>query len=92
MDGSNNRNRAAVSDSVVSPILGYTTSLDDIFQQAALRPHMNILMLRPSWSGMTMATITDNERMSLNCEIIDSCSFQNLVVTSLVWNWYELIR
>ena len=76
----------------VSPISGYETSLVDTIQCAALRPRMNILTHWPSWSWMTMATITDNILMSCSCAMLDSCNFQNLFVTSLFWNWWELIR
>ena len=34
----------------VSPISGYKTPFDNTIQCAALRPQMNILTLRPSWS------------------------------------------
>ena len=55
----------------VSPISGYKTSLDDTIQCAALRPRMNILMHWPSWSWMTMATITENDLISRSCAMMD---------------------
>ncbi len=69
----------------LSPMSGYATLQDSTNQWAALSPLMNVWMLRPSWLGMTMATIMDNERMRRSCAMMDRWSFQNEDVTSLVW-------
>jgi hypothetical protein len=69
----------------LSPMLGYATSQDSTNQWAALSPLINVWMLRPSWSGMMMVTIMDNKRMRRSCAMMDSWSFQNKDVTSLVW-------
>jgi hypothetical protein len=69
----------------LSPMLGYATSQDSTNQWAALSPLMNVWTLRPSWSGTTTATIMDNKQMRRSCAMMDSWSFQNEDVTSLVW-------
>ncbi len=68
----------------LSPMSGYATSRDSTDQWAALSPLMNVWTLRPSWSGMMTAMIMDNERMRQSCAMMDSWSFQNKDVTSLV--------
>ena len=55
------------------------------------QPYMNTLILRPLWSRMTMVMMIDSNRMRQSWAIIKNWSFQNEVVTLLVWKRYELI-
>ena len=75
-----------------SPSSTNEVSHDEIFQYATLRPQMNAFTLRPSWSGMTRATMRESDQMRRSCMMIANCNFQKAEVTSLVKKQYELMR
>ena len=77
---------------IVSPWVGNEVAVDDIHQPADLSALENDLTHFPSWSVITIATMTCKERRARSSATMDVCNCQKCEVVSLSRNRREWMR